>query len=262
MPRFKWAAALVGSRLSGAAQAGFGLVVLAQRIVGEGDVHIGRQGLGLQSRGGLELRHRFRHLAARHVEIAEVVVRRHVVGARLHRIHQLGHRAAHPAALFLGQPVLGNAGQGGGGAHAHQAVIIAGRLEQRGGVGLVQAFAQRFGDARPHQRRGIGHQLPQHRPFVVGGAVGQQPNQRDGLDFLAVRAGEISEDVRQLRPVLLARGGDQGGAFEHRFLVIALAPFAHELVGPGGVLVGVAEIAGVGRLVERAWSPGVGGRIE
>ena len=132
MPRFRLGGGVGRIQAERRAEAGFGFVVLAQRIVSERGIHVRRQGFGLQTRGGFELRHGFRHLAARHVEIAEVVVRRHVVGTRPHRVHQLRHARPAPATRCLRQPVLGHGGQRGGGAHADQAVIIASRFEQGG----------------------------------------------------------------------------------------------------------------------------------
>ena len=99
---------------------------------------------------------------------------------------------------------------------------------------------------RAHQRRRVRHQLPQRRPFVVRRAIGQKPDQRRSFNLLPVGPGEVGEDVRQFLPVLLARGINQRRTFQDGLLIIALAPFPDQFVSPGGILVRVAEIAGIG----------------
>ena len=79
-------------------------------------------------------------------------------------------------------------------------------------------------------------------------AAAQQPHQRRLVDLVAVPLLQFGQHLGQAFPLSLAGQVDQLGPAKHLGLVVVSVPFADPLVGPGRVVVRVAQVAGIGRL--------------
>ena len=76
----------------------------------------------------------------------------------------------------------------------------------------------------------------------------QQTHERRLVDLVPAGLLEFGQHLGQAFPLPLAGQVDQLRPAEHLGLVVVLVPFADPLVGPGRVVVGVAQVAGIGRL--------------
>ena len=108
---------------------------------------------------------------------------------------------------------------------------------------------QRHGGGSPDQGRRVRKGLEERRPFPVVRARPQEADQGGGDDLVTTLLLKIGEHLRQSHPLPLPGGVHESRLPQHRRLVIPRTPRANEVVRPRGVLVRVAQVAGVGGLV-------------
>ena len=183
------------------------------------------------------------------VEVPQVVVGGVVVRPCTERRFRLLPGLLQRLPVHCPEPVRRHAGERRGRADAHQPVVVPGRREE-GVDGLrSDVSGQRHGGGSPDQGRGVRKGLDERRPFSVVRARPQEADQGGGDDLVTILLLQIGEHLRQPLPLPLPGRVDQPCRPEHRRLVIPRTPRADEVVRPRGVLVRVAQVAGVGRLV-------------
>ena len=107
-----------------------GLVVLAQGVVGEGGVDQGQEILGLNLDGGFEGLYGFLGIAAAHVHVTQVVVGVGVVEAVGEGLLPFAGGLGQVGLVLFGDGFLGQGGEGGGCADAHETDLVLRTFEE------------------------------------------------------------------------------------------------------------------------------------
>ena len=111
----------------------------------------------------------------------------------------------------------------------------------RWSASAAAALARTSGDASASALRSTGH-------FASSSHVVQQPHQRRLVHRVLLRLGDPSSISGSRFQSSFRAASTSDARRDDRGLVVARIPLADPGVGPGRVLVGVAEVAGVGRL--------------
>ena len=230
----------------GAAKGVFRLVEIAELTIDNRSVDERRGNAGTKNGGTLILGGSLVEFPAIGMEVPEIEMLAEIVLTGVERGDVFLRSGLHRRKKRRVDGSGWNDAESGGGANADEARVVLGGLgDEIDGVcvePLREAIDGRSADDWGRILDG-GFECVE---FTRVGAGEEQTDERGGENGVVDRIFDVGEHPGELRPVVLASGVNESSLSEDGSLVVIFVPLADELVGPLGVFVFVAKVAGIG----------------